>query len=144
MAEQEQQSDISAILSNIRSIIVDGEEPVTEDVLVLTKKVKSGTVSGEPAAADAAVQSEADILAAIDEEPALISDEAASVAKSVIADAMATVGVATSGHSSRVSGSLDEMVANLLKQELQVWLDKNLERIVRDIVTKEITRIIPR
>lgn len=77
----------------------------------------------------------------------LVRDDVASSAKSMISDLMAAGGKAipqaTSGEGDS-SHTIEQLVVALLKPELKNWLDNNLEPIVREIVQKEIQRIVPK
>ena len=42
------------------------------------------------------------------------------------------------------SGALDAMVNSLMKPLIKDWLDNNLPKIVEEVVTKEIKKIVPK
>jgi uncharacterized protein len=77
----------------------------------------------------------------------LVRDDVASSAKSMISDLMTASGK-TMPHSipsvGDTSHTIEQLVMALLKPELKNWLDKNLEPIVREIIQKEIQRIVPK
>lgn len=89
---------------------------------------------------------------AISEElESLISDEAASSAKSAISDLIAKTGKpaaepvqTTPAPSFRNGDTVEDLVMEGLKPMLKIWLDENLPALVERIVQQEIAKIIPR
>ena len=77
----------------------------------------------------------------------LVRDDVASSAKSMISDLMTASGKTMSQSIPSVgdtSHTIEQLVMALLKPELKNWLDQNLEPIVREIIQKEIQRIVPK
>jgi uncharacterized protein len=77
----------------------------------------------------------------------LVRDDVASSAKSMISDLMTASGKTMSQSipsGGDTSHTIEQLVMALLKPELKNWLDQNLEPIVREIIQKEIQRIVPK
>lgn len=77
----------------------------------------------------------------------LVRDDVASSAKSMISDLMTASGKTISQSipsGGDTSHTIEQLVMALLKPELKNWLDQNLEPIVREIIQKEIQRIVPK
>jgi cell pole-organizing protein PopZ len=144
---QESGADISTILKGIKEIVENGESDHDSTVLVLTEKVEG---QGSVAVSDNLAHEHRDILAEIDKEANIIAPEGL-VSPSVSAAVQASISQilrpqteyqACIAEPSFASKSLEEVVISILKQELQMWLNKNLEPMVREILEKEIRKIV--
>jgi cell pole-organizing protein PopZ len=142
-----QGGDINNILQGIKDIVENGESGHDSSVLVLTDKV---------------VEPGADILEEIDKGASVKPQDSKEEAKPQHEEGLvsASVGAAVNASISQLlapqnitppvvadnrsvaSQSVEGLVTTLLKKELSAWLNSNLDNLVREIVEKEIKKIV--
>lgn len=77
-----------------------------------------------------------------DDTKSLISEKSAIEITNILKQfsKKATIGVKDN---KKHSLTIEEFIIEMIKPELKIWLDKNLSRIVNDIVEQEIKRLVP-
>ncbi len=112
------------------------EEVSVEEILRSIRKVINGH-STKPSDDE---DNDEDILE-LTEDEVLVSDRVAEEAKDSLKDFAAKV------HESKRSNmyhTIDDLMIDTVKQEIKTWMNANLPTIVKQIVEKEIKRLIPK
>ena len=136
--EQQKQNDLSVeeILKSIKAIVNKEFDKTNtsseEDVLELTTEVsnQSSTISQQPI-----------------QNKSLISEDKASKTRELLKEFADKALDASkeqqfdSDHCPQMT--VEELVVDLVKPRLSSWLEDNLERIVRNVVSQEIQKLVP-
>jgi cell pole-organizing protein PopZ len=134
----ESNEDINQILNNIKDVITNA--PAQDNVLILTEKIREKTDHD-------CTQSSTDSIETHTVRESLLRKDVATAARAAIAQMLNTIAddMRQNSDNSKASDSatLEEIVVLLIKSELQKWLNKNLESMVKSIVETEIKRIMP-
>ncbi|AFE54915.1 hypothetical protein RTB9991CWPP_01060 [Rickettsia typhi str. B9991CWPP] len=115
---------IEEILKSIKGIINEHKNPVyenysaDEDILELTDIVNQ------------------------DEEEKLISTKSASEVEEIFKNFTDTIKDKKLNNNFSSKNALEELVIEMLKPELKVWLDKNLPILVKELVEIEIKKLV--
>ena len=80
-----------------------------------------------------------------DANGSLIDNVVASETASILGDFVKQMQHVTTTASEHKSGqTIEELVVDVMKPELRKWLNQNLPTIVRDVVEKEVRRLMPK
>ncbi len=133
--EPEPEPDVDIELEEDDQVLELTEE-VEEEVEPEPEPEPESEPEPEPVAA-AAPQMAIDDVDPADEEDVLMSDESASLAMDQfgVLSELLTTGYQGAGN------TLEDLVREMLKPMLKVWLDKNLPPIVERMIAKEIARL---
>ena len=143
----EESNTESDILSEIDSILGDKPEPEKPKPQKVELEFADFSADVEPEEIPepiVPVQGEAEM-----NDEAIISDESAEAAKASISDMLTKIqgtkklAAVESSTTFRSGNTVEDLVLETLKPMLKEWLDKNLSVIVKELVEKEIKRIIP-
>jgi cell pole-organizing protein PopZ len=132
---------VEEIIRSIRGVIDnhnDGKKTTEniaarEDVLELTEILGNTKV-------DSDIMS--DLSSKQESKERLISDSSARDTTDVLKQFATTAKRVVQDHE-RKSHTVEELVINMMRPQLKKWLDENLPKLVRELVEKEIRRLIP-
>ena len=140
-----QDMSIEEILKSIRGVISKHEEPQNnEEVLELTNVVDdSGEIdeSNDCNDSDKSTQDQYHDHEQTDEH--LISEATFQETAESLKDFAHKAKYAAKTAQSPKALTIDKMVEQMMRPQLKEWLDKNLPSLVRELVEKEIKRLIP-
>lgn len=117
------------------------KDPKTQEELSVEEILASirGVINGHSTKSVIYKGDEEDILELTDDE-ILISDEVADDAKESLKNFAGKVAKNYNRKDKAYSG-VEELVINIIKPEIKLWLNANLPGIVRQIVEKEVQRL---
>ncbi|MGI4775361.1 MAG: DUF2497 domain-containing protein [Janthinobacterium lividum] len=142
-SKKTQDMSIEEILKSIRGIISKREgakevlldEDENEDILELTEVIES---MSDPAPNDSQQQQN---NKSSSNEP-LISESTLSETSNFFKQ-FARTARATAQETKKVKSlTMEEMVAQMMRPQLKIWLDKNLPLLVKELVEKEIKKLV--
>lgn len=140
LAQQMEQELLAQQMAESLNAPAQEAQPVANDDILaqLDQQEPASTTQAAPEPQQAASAPAAQI-------EQLVREDVASSAKSMISELMnAQQPNTTASQAPSSNNPIEQLVMSLLKPELKSWLDKNLEPIVREIVQKEIQRIVPK
>ena len=112
------------------------EELSVEEILRSIRKV----INGHSTKSSHDEDHDEDILE-LTEDEVLVSDRVAEEAKDSLKDFAAK---AQGSKKSNIYHTIDDLMIDTVKQEIKTWMNANLPTIVKQIVEKEIKRLIPK
>ncbi|HJD56120.1 MAG TPA: PopZ family protein [Rickettsia endosymbiont of Pyrocoelia pectoralis] len=118
---------IKGVISERKNLNYEDAEESEDDVLELTE-----VISG-------ADEEKRDLD---DEEDQLISSKSAEEIGNVFKNFTDTIKNKKLDNNITSKNALEELVAEMLRPELKIWLDKNLPILVKDLVESEIRKIL--
>lgn len=144
---------IDEILDSVRNILTDDDKATranlsqAEEVVELTKIVASPNPASNPATNSAPNDDDKETHAANLEQPVIAKDSRLTPSHNEILLSQPSLQAGQDAFSrlqktvTPPSLTLDSLVLQALRPMLREWLDKNLPRLVSDLVEKEIQRI---
>jgi hypothetical protein len=147
--KKKQDLSVEEILKSIKGVIDNRDNLIQasdDDILELTNIVAHEEILDNSLHEPLQSEIEEAISTKLAEKtlrPPLVSDKSAAETSKIFHNFSETAKEVTANATSPKVKTLEDLIIEMVRPELSQWLDKNLPSLVKELVEKEIQRLIP-